>query len=554
MMNSGNDKKGLIGLVVVLSVLVVGLSSYLIYDTVLKNKTNDKVEKYTLEKFAKTDVEITQNTVIYEKNGIIFLMAKSNDYLKIYDDAGNDITPKEINNKKLRVINKIEFNDDFLGYTLSTDSKGYYINNKGKVTLDFDTTMIGNINNYISVSSDKICYTSKFDNVDYHYYCTKIYDLDGNLLIDGTIENYVISRTVYNKDNYSLFEVTKNNKKGLVDNKGNTIIDFDYQTINYNENQKKLLALKDDNLYYVYDLKGNLLKKINLNDVKNDKNNQNMFTFAETIGNQKSFYLNDVIYLMDENYNLKEYKDIYFELAVGMDDFGKKYYITDNIYIKNSNGTYTVHDLEGKKIIDDEFKFVGPANKEGHGRIGVPNNYITLCKNLDRTSCGAIDFQGNVIIDFENELYNYQESVSDSGLIYDLNFNGFKNGNKYFDIVNNKVTKKITCDNLDNIYIQKYFENVIYVEDEQAEFNNGKSKIIDYDCNDLSEAKYHNIYEYDNFIVAQNSDWITYDVYNTNGSLIDYENKDNAKLTYFLGYNDGKLYFSYQNNIYVLKK
>ena len=558
-MNKSNVKKLILILVIL---VVIGICGYIIYINLNNKETPDK--EYILSKFIETDSKIMKDSSIKVSNNFIFFnnslnYPKSEDYLEIYNKNGMNVTPKEIKNTKLNSISVVEINDEFLGYTVNTyDKKGYYINNEGKIIFELETASITNMENYILSDSDKICYTYNFEGYKGEYPCIKIYDLKGDLLINGEIENYYSPSIVYNKNNDTIFAVRKDGQKGLIDKKGNIIIDFKYVEINFNESKNILIARKSQTSedIDIYDLKGNLLSQIFIKDIEIIKENATEFGGTIVSPNRFELYLNDSLYLIDNNYELKKYDNVAWTPgpAASAKIYNKKFIATNYIYIKNNNNSYTVHDLKGNKLIDTEFKFVGNANGGNGGAIGVPNGYITLCKNVDKTECGAIDLKGNIILNFDNEIYGYYEKCyeEDGEKICFTYQNGFKNENQYFDIVDGKITKKITCDNLNNIYIDEYLKNTITIKDKNVSSADGGNKIIDYNCNSLSEAKYYNIYEYDNFILAQNKDMETYDIYDTYGNIINYENKDNGKIYNLLGYNEGKLYFGYQNNIYIL--
>lgn len=538
------NKKILIIPIIIVIIAIVGAILYINFPI--------KQEKYVLTKYIDTDVILTKYTKVKENNKILYVYDHTNNYFRMYNKNREDITPIKIKNNKISSANDITYNDTFLGYIIQTENEGfYYINNNGEIIIE-SNTHLSNLDNYIKQDSEKLCYTNEFEGYEYTYYCTKLYDLSGQLLIDGTKENYYISRIIYNKNNNILFEAVKDDKVGLIDKNGKLIIDFKYQLYDFNENKDIIVARKDEQNHHLYDITGKLIKEINLNNIKITK--ENKYSYATDLGNHIYYYLNDTLYIINNKYELQQYENIHYELHLG-ENFYKQYYITDNIYIKNINNTYTVHSLDGKQIINEEFKFVGPVNDDGTNAIGVPNGYITLCKNENRTNCGAINFKGDILINFENELYNYKEEYNeDEKVIYEKTFYGFKNKNEYFDIQDGKVTNKLTCKNMSDITVNTYFDNTIYIVHNDIDFDNGGNQLIDYNCNKLSESKYYNIYQYDNFIVAQQSNWITHDVYDLDGKIINYENKDKATTTNFLGYNDGKLYFGNNKQIYVLEE
>ena len=387
MENNFKSKKLVIALITIL-VIVIGIflgGKYLLEKDTLE---------YVLEKYLSTDINIGRNSKIIVNEGITFV--KSENQLKIYDKNKNDITPEVLNN--VDRINNVIVNDEFLGYIVSNNEQSYYINNKGEVVFELKTSLMSNNDNYFIVDTDKVCYTSVFDNYSYENMCQSIYDINGNLLIDGKENNYY-NYVSYLVDGKTYFGVEKDGKHGLIDEKNNIIIDFKDQYFTYNKNLNIIKASYAENLNTnIYDINGNLLKTITIN--KEDVN-KNTKPFGVVLDDSFSYYFNDNIHLLNNKYELVEYNDVYFTEVPGMNDNGKLFYITNSIYIKDNNGVYTIHDLEGNKIIDEEFKYIVDAVSYGTNSIAAPNGYIVLCKNEDKTSCGAIDFEGNILLNFD---------------------------------------------------------------------------------------------------------------------------------------------------------
>lgn len=559
-----NKKKKIIILIMI--IIIIGISGYFLYSRLLnKNiipiKDNDDTAKdeykeYSLERYAYTNLNISKNSKMNFAKDLVFITSDDKKYLEIYDEQGQNITDEAIKNIEINNLQEVKSNNNFLGYTFQKDNHGYFINNQGKIILDVETSSISSTQNYLLVDSNKLCYTTNFNGYEYKYYCQKIYDTEGNLIIDGTDKNYSQAGLLYSDSNISYFAIRINDKVGIVDNKNNMIIDFKYSLIEYDETKNvfyaKEITYKLDknqqqiNKVDIYSKEGNLLKEI---PIDTNNNSDDKYEGGAILSNNiQSFYINNNMYIIDEKLELKSFDNVYWNTTMGMNGYYKNYFITDNIYIKSDNGNYTVHDLEGKQIIDIKFKYVGNTNPDNINSIGIPNSYITLCKNEDRTKCGAIDLSGKILIDFENELHDYAEECDANQFYCSSTYYGFKNKNEYFDILEGKMTKKITCDNF-NYKISKYLTNTVIV----TENNSSLKKIIDYNCNYLSTTKYYNIYEYENYIIAQKDDWKTYDVYNTFGNIIEYANHEEGKLNNFLGYNDNKLYFYYQGYIYTLQ-
>lgn len=511
-------------LVIILSILFVGLVGYSIYTKVIKEKNKE----YVLEKYINTDIVINQNSQMNIKDGITFLVNGNNE-IRIYDEEKNDITPKEFKNGKLS-INNVTVDDNFFGYIVNNGNNAYYINEEGKTTLNVETSYMYYSDNYLIVDTDEICNINNFNGYEYVNNCQNVYDLSGKLLIDGKKNKYYSISNFYGLIEKEYLVVNKDKTSALIDINNNVIIDFDKHNFTYNKNLNLIVAAKSSELVKLYDVNGNLSKTINLTE---ESLNKNTMSFGSVLDNTINYYFNDTINLLNKNMELKEYQDVYFIEVPGMDNDGKLFYITNNIYIKDNNEIYTVHDLEGNKIINEEFKYIGDAVSYGVQSIAAPSGYIVLCKNEDKTNCGAIDYSGNILLNFENELY------------YSEYFNGFKKENQYFDIQEGKVTKKLTCDNFD-MYIRNYINDFVVVE--KAGISTG---IIDLNCNKVTDFKYLNIYEYDNYILAQTKEF--YDVYDINGKELNYKNNNNYILERFLGYYDGDLYFGSGNDIIVLK-
>lgn len=512
-------------IIMLITTLVIGVGIFLGINNLLEEDTRE----YVLEKYLSSDINIERNSKIIVNEGITFV--KNINQLKIYDKNKNDITPSVLNN--IDRINNVIVNDEFLGYIVSNNDQSYYINNKGEVVFNIKTSLMNNNDNYFIVDTDKVCHTSTFNNYSYEYKCQSIYDINGNLLIDGKENNYY-NYVSYLVDGKTYFGVEKDGKTALIDDKNNIIIDFKEQYFTYNKNLNVIKADYNKHLNTdIYDIKGNLLKTITINE---EYVNKNTMSFGAILDNSINYYFNDNIHLLNNDYELVEYKDIYFTEVPGMNDNGKLFYITNSIYIKDNNGVYTIHDLGGNKIIDEEFKYIVDAVSNGASSIASPDGYLVLCKNEDKTGCGAIDFNGNILLNFDNELY------------YSQYFNGFKNNNQYFNIINGKVTNKLNCDNF-NMYINKYIDNVVIAEESFA--SGYKTGILDLNCNRLSEFKYLDIIKESNYLLAQTRDG--YDIYDKNAKIINYENDDNVTLNYFLGSYDNNLYFSSNNDVYVLK-
>lgn len=507
--------------------LFVGLVGYFIYNKVNK----DKNKEYILEKYINTDIVINQNSQMNIKDGITFLVNGNNE-IRIYDEEKNDITPKEFKNGKLS-INNVTVDDEFLGYIINIDGNAYYVNEKGAVVFTIKTSNMYLSGEYLIVDTDEVCNINTFDNYDYKFYCQNVYDLSGNLIIDGKTNKYYSITDFYGLTEKEYLVVNKDKKSAIVDTNNNIIIDFKEHYFTYNQHLNVIEAKQSNKLINIYNIDGSLMKNITITD---ESLNKNTMSFGSILDNAINYYFDDNISLLNKNMELKEFQDVYFIEVPGMDNDGKLFYITNNIYIKDNNGKYTVHNLDGNKIINEEFKYIGDAVSYGVQSIEAPSGYIVLCKNADKTNCGAIDYSGNILLDFENELY------------YAEYFNGFKNNNQYFKVENGKKTDKLICDNFD-MYISKYINDAVIVENNETFMNN--KGVMDLNCNKLIDYKYFSISVVGDFVVAylENS----YDIYGKDYKLLNYKNEENLSLSRYLGYYAGNLYFGTGNNVSVLK-
>lgn len=176
MMNNGNDKKGLIGLVVVLSVLVVGLSSYLIYDKLLEedevnNKDNEIEEndnneinemldlnqlntyKYTNGKYG--EIKSTSWTGMTDSYSINLTIDG-----KVYIHNNND--GKEVRLNIENVVDIISFSKDFADgegycYMLTNSGDVYYYKILDAKTNNNDVTKVKELSSVKRIISIDWC-------------------------------------------------------------------------------------------------------------------------------------------------------------------------------------------------------------------------------------------------------------------------------------------------------------------------------------------------------------------------------------------------------------
>ena len=371
---------------------------------------------------------------------------------------------------------------------------------------------------------------------------------------------------IENISEFKYYVYKENNKYGVIDEKGNIIIDANYEKviipnpskeifICYTENKSEALNQNKENLFNKYES----VEPIKLKNV------------AGTLNYEKSV--------------LKYQKDGLY----GLVDFNGKE-ITNNIYKKIENlqpteGKFLVSkdekcgviDLKGNKLVDvkyDSCKSDEYYNDEdGYTKSG----FIVLNKADDGYKYGYISYTGKKILDIKYNdiqralvkddkkiylivsnngkygLYNQSKKIIDNDyqeIIYDENFNLLRlQKNKKFGVasLDGKILIDVTCDEIDSrgiyLYVSKAGSNKVYdsnvnvvdlnfnasiYETENEDYristilNNNITYygIVDKNGNKLVEDKYRYIeYLYKNYFIAKD-DSGNLGVINSNGKII----------------------------------
>jgi len=373
---------------------------------------------------------------------------------------------------------------------------------------------------------------------------------------------------------FDYFLASKDGKVGVIDYKDNVIVPFEYDRTKYdsddeeagyylgdigeeggkiffflkannkncviNESGKVLLESKgniysDEGHFYTvgknefdrtyYDLDGKEISNVKFND-----RDMTGLDYPETIRTDMDLEIfvskNKLVYFDDKNAR-HEIENVHY-----VDHEG--YFITDDVYFVDVKKGVELHSLKNDSLIDT-YDNVDFAN----------DKYFMVCKDK---KCGLVDFSGKVVLPLE-----YEEKIGSSfGDVY------FYKGNEYV-VWNNDNIYKYTCsegNGIENDVLtptDKYY--IGYDKKENTYMYNTK-------CEKVDTGRLRNYFFIDdlNIIIAELWDSMkedgrdTYDyvIFNDQGEVITFENKDDAKFTFYLGKIDGVPYFLTDKGMYYL--
>lgn len=282
------------------------------------------------------------------------------------------------------------------------------------------------------------------------------------------------------------FTVLENNKWGVIDNKGNVIIEASYdEMITIPDNQKAIFICAYDVTDEGYKTK-----------VVNDKNEQ---LFSEY----------EVIEAID-NYDNKS--NVWYE---------------DNVLKVKSNGKYGLINFEGEKILDtvyDEiYSLKGVRNSliiKKDENTGICNNYGNIIADTiykDVKALGNNYENGYIIITTEG---NYGIIGIDKSIIMEPAYEGIKyiGSNEFYSI--KVANKEYLFDNINKTTSQTAYDEVVNITGENVIIkNNNVYGIVDKSGAKKVEASYENLeYAFSNYYIAKKDN--KYGVIDCNGTVL----------------------------------
>lgn len=282
-------------------------------------------------------------------------------------------------------------------------------------------------------------------------------DEKGNIIINFEYENLADS---FVED---IIIAKKDGKCGCIDKNGNTVINFEYDRIG--KLSEGLLSAKKENKIGFIDKQGNIVIDFQYDYViDNEEHFKNEFSFFMDMPEFREgvtlVFKDDSAFYIDKFGN----KSIYFETKFDISNISDMHF-KNGILIAENSGKYGIFNKNGKLVVD--FIYEEIQNYETIELLSVKSN----------NKWGCIDSKGNIVINFEY----------DNSLNFDTNF--------------------------DNI-IDKY----VIIE------SNNKYGCIDKNGNTLVEFKYDGLMKTanDNLLLAINNGEIGF--INSNGeTIIDYK-------------------------------
>lgn len=511
---------------------------------VLDNEMPVEKEADNLKEFFQTGYYYDKNYVFYDKNGKnvtkeifgvdeignIYVLdsdvaiVSTKDYKEgLYDENLNEII--EIGNYVIQTTeNKKYFlvgNYGERAYCLE-NSGVYSIDGKMIIPREYEDLELINIENRVLFYAMK---NGKYG----------VIDDKNNVIIpfeynpDYSIKSYISRGKVFENDGKFYFLMYKDRQVALIDNSNNIIIDFKDNLSYYRYANAVIESDYENKRVNVYSLNGELKKVIDLNKSKLEYEKAYYYKLDDL---DFIFYDDKYLYLLNNNFEFEKYVRPYkFRPDAGGDAITYyEYFSTKDIYL--------VGEEQGEKV-----KIYNTSNNvlKYKQEFYLVNNQVSkdiesfvLCKNKlednGYSNCGIVDYTGKIITDFNYTVANnYYAGVSN--LLSKNEKIEFKYNNadaKYY------IEKKVITD---TCYINnKYYElenNVLFIDVKNSKreiYNSNCTKILDSTSNNFDYVKSIN----DKLIMTEKyragkDNNSLYKIYNAStGKLINIENKDNA--------------------------
>ncbi len=377
---------------------------------------------------------VSKQIVSYQLQGNIIRIALEyfydKDYNTIFSDSGVKVT----------------FSDNKENYYSFSQKKYLFENNITQITLLNDKYIMGSNNGKVGIIS-----LDGIKNIPMEYDAINYYGSD-----------YSKDVSYYEINNMTYFILAKNMKYGVVDEDNKIIVDFKYdnlfyshelnklysniysKTVLFNEGEDELdeddydlgtdleeneeLLLKID----FYSLNGSYMKSVGINDNVRftyyptfDCNNGICYATYEFNRLDSAKYLriynisSSKVYDIDSNLELIVRTDV-AEADCGIDSIALL--INDYFYAKYINNEYIIYTLDDNKLFDTNFKNIMASIylSDSYYKEARKTDIYLLCKE-DDSECGAIDYKGDILVDFKYKLNDNYYLIKDDGSIININ-------------------------------------------------------------------------------------------------------------------------------------
>lgn len=377
--NSKKMSKIILILIVVLLIAIIGIFGFIMY-----------IQSSTLKLYIDgSQNEKVKDMMVIESDGTVYFPIKDVASYLGYQSYNGEYSDKSEDVNKCYV----QCEDEVANFTLN--SKKIY-----KLTTDKDdsnyeyyyiTKPVKAINGKLYATSEGI---EKAFNVSFTYntenqrayiytmpylienYSSKVLDYGYSEIS----EDFVNKKTVLN----DMLVVGKDEKKnfGVIDLKGNAVIEPKYDSIQYLPNSGDFLVTSNS--------------KVGIISAKKEMKVQILYDSLELIDSDSGLYIakKDNKYgVIDSKGNIKIYIE-YDEIGIDNTKFDKndiknKYLLVDNLIPVRKDKVWGLYDKNGKEVVPleyDNFGYIASSNKDALNLLVIPDyNVIVACKNKKYT-------------------------------------------------------------------------------------------------------------------------------------------------------------------------
>ncbi len=377
--NSKKIARMILIIIAILIIAIIGIFIAIVYiqDSTLKLYVNGNIN------------EKVKGMMIVESDGKIYLPIKEVSQYLGYESFNGEYTDKSETASKCYIQNE----DEVANFALNSN-KVYKLQTTNNIT-NYDyfyaDRPVKAINGKLYATSETI---EKAFNISFTYEAenNRVYIYTMPYLIDAYAskvldygyeeidENFVNKKTVLN----DMLIVNKNQKKiyGVIDTKGNTIIEPKYDYIQYLPNSGDFLV-KSNN-------------KVGIISAKRETKVQILYDSLELIDNDTGLYLakRDNKYgVIDSKGNIKIYIE-YDEIGIDntkfeQNDIKNKYLLDNGMIPARKDKMWGAFDKNGKTILNfeyDSFGYIAPNNKDAINLLMIPEyNVMVACKDKKYT-------------------------------------------------------------------------------------------------------------------------------------------------------------------------
>lgn len=332
---------------------------------IVQNKTDDGYRYGYINKNGKVILqpEYTEIDRIANLEDIYLLVAKNGKYGIIKNEK--TIIPIS--------YEEIEYNKANNLFVVQKNSKQGVLSINGEEILKIEY-------DYIMCGTNKLT-AKKGENIEIYNKEGKKQDLKYDNTIETSNEDYVII-------------IDENNKFGLINRKGNTLIDSKYEYLEYafgkyfiaTNNEKVGIIDIDDKT--IIDFKYDIIQKIkDKNALQAIISNENTIDIYNNMMIKQVSMNNATLYAYENYIRLLSNNDIKYLNNEGNLISNKEIFIENSVFAYNKNGKWGFVDKEDKIIVEAKYDIVTEFNSYG---------YAGICKN---DKWGVVNEKGEIIVE-----------------------------------------------------------------------------------------------------------------------------------------------------------